>query len=309
MALDPQAEALRSALEAAGGPAIEDTSVPFARQLAMGFVEMQGEPELVDEVRDILVPGPAGDLPVRVYVPQGSEGAPLVVYFHGGGWVLGNTELVDRPCRRLANATGAVIASVEYRLAPETKFPGAADDAYAVTKWLATHASEFGADSQRIVVAGDSAGGNLAAVTALDVRDRGDPDLALQVLIYPVTTTPRGSPFASYADNGEGYMLTRAGMDWFWDHYVRSPADDDDPRAAPLRAKRFDGLPPALIVVAGCDPLRDEGLAYAAKLREADVPVTVNSYDGQMHGFFWLPGTIDASCQVMADVRAALSKL
>lgn len=309
MALDPQAAALLEVLNEAGAPPIEETSVPFARQMAMGFVDMQGVQEPVYGVQDVLVPGPDGELPTRVYKPVEAEGLPLLVYFHGGGWVIGNVELVDRPCRALANTAGAVVASVEYRLAPETKFPGAVEDAFAALKWLAAHAGDFGANPELVVVAGDSAGGNLAAVTALMARDQGGPSVAMQVLIYPVTGAPNGSEFASYRENGEGYLLTRAGMEWFWAHYVRSGRDDRDWRAAPLWVERVDGLPPALVIVAGYDPLRDEGIAYARKLQEAGVPVTVRRYDGQMHGFFWMPGALDASRSAMRDVADALVKL
>jgi len=309
MALDPQAEELRSLFEAQGVPPLEEMSVPFARQAVMAYTALQGEPEAVGEVRDILVPAPAGELPVRVYIPEAARGSALIIYFHGGGWVIGNLELVDRPCRSLANVAGCVVASVEYRLSPETKFPGPVDDAYAATAWLAGHASDLGADPAKVVVCGDSAGGNLAAVVAQLAKERSGPDIALQVLIYPATAGAQAPSFPSYDENGEGYLLTKAAMDWFWRNYMPDSASGTDPRAAPLQAPNLTGLPPALVIVAGYDPLRDEGLAYAQKLEEAGVKVDISRYDGQMHGFFWLQGALDAARSAMGDIAAAVSSV
>ena len=265
-------------------------------------MDMQGEPEEVAEVRDVLVPGPLGKLPVRIYVPQGDGPLPVLTYFHGGGWVIGNVEVCDRPCRSLANATGCIVASVEYRLSPETKFPGPVEDCYAAASWVAEHAGELGGDTDRVGVAGDSAGGNLAAAVALMARDRGGPRLAYQLLIYPVTAPAEGTQFQSYTDNADGYLLTRGGMEWFWQHYLADAADGENPYAAPLKAEDLGGLPPATVITCGFDPLRDEGVAYADRLEEAGVRVQRITYDDMIHGFMWLGGVIDRSRQTLQEV-------
>lgn len=308
MPLDPQAKAILDMLEQQGVPPFEEMSVPPARDAMGGFRDLQGEPEPVAAIRDVLATGPDGDLPVRVYHPAPGTSLPLFVYFHGGGWVIGNVEVADRPCRSLANATQCVIASVEYRLSPETKFPGPAEDCYSATRWLAAHAGELGADSARVVVGGDSAGGNLAAVVALMARDRGGPPLAHQVLLFPVTAPARGTTFASYQENADGYLLTRAGMEWYWDHYLRSPEDAASAYASPLNAASLSGLPPAMVVTAEFDPLRDEGRAYARRLEEAGVKVTSRHYDGLIHDFLLMGGAIDRARQLVAEIGDELRK-
>jgi acetyl esterase len=308
LTLDAQAETVRGLQASLNLPPLEDLPVDQAREAAMGIVAMQGEPEPVEEITQLEVPGPAGAIPVRVYLPANAEGRPLVVYFHGGGWVIGSIELLDRPCRALANITGCAVASVEYRLAPEHKFPAAVEDAYAATVWLAAHANDFGADSRRIVVAGDSAGGNLAAVTSIVARDQGGPQLALQVLHCPVTAAPTHG-FSSYEEVGEGYMLTRSNMLWFWDHYTSGADDAANPLAAPLQSPDLSRLRRALIMVAGYDPLRDEGLAYAERLSQAGVPVELHRYDGQMHDFFWIMGAVDAAREAMGEIAKAIASL
>jgi len=308
MTLHPQAEALLSALAEEGRPSVEELSITAAREQTAAIRDVQGEPADVAGVVDLLVPGGAGHLPVRVYRP-GLDGGPrpLLVYFHGGGWVTGGLELVDRPLRRLANATGAVLANVEYRLAPETPFPGAAEDAYASVVALHERAAELGADPERLAVAGDSAGGNLAAVAALMARDRGGPRIGSQILMYPVTAPAQGSPFASYRENADGYLLTRASMLYYWDTYLADPTDAADPYAAPLNGTDLSGLPPALILTAQYDPLRDEGEAYGRRLREAGVPVTAERYPGMIHGFFWFPGVFDAFDRAVHDIAGELT--
>nr|WP_294544304.1 alpha/beta hydrolase [uncultured Rhodopila sp.] len=308
MPVNPQVRALLDEFEKQGLPPFDQMSVTRARVVALGFRDLQGEPENLGEVRDILVPGPAGALPVRLYHPAPGQALPLVVYFHGGGWVIGDLEIVDKPCRALANASHCVVASVNYRLSPETKFPGPAEDCYAATKWLAEHAHAIGANGRFVAVAGDSAGGNLAAVVALMARDRGGPALSYQVLIYPVTAPAAGTQSASYQENADGYLLTKGSMEWFWDHYLTAPDDGKNPHAAPLHAADLSRLPPAMVITAEFDPLRDEGLAYTKRLQEAGVSVNAVHYPGLIHGFFWLAGALDAGKELIAAIGDELRK-
>ncbi|MGK5114517.1 alpha/beta hydrolase [Geodermatophilus sp. CPCC 205506] len=308
MPVDPQVQALLAAMEAQGAPDISQLSVSQARDMANSFREMQGDLVQVAAVGDRTVPGPAGSLPVRIYRPNGSpRGA--IVYFHGGGWVIGNIEVVDAPCRALADATGCVVVSAQYRLAPESAYPAAADDCYAVTAWVAEHIDELGTEPPGLVVAGDSAGGNLAAVVALMARDRGGPAIALQALIYPVTDLA-SMETDSYRDNGEGYLLTADTMRWFRDHYVPDEARRSEPYASPARAEDLSGLPPAFVATMEFDPLRDEGERYAELLQKAGGTATVRRYDGQIHGLFWLGGMCDRYSGLIEDlakeVKAAL---
>jgi acetyl esterase len=234
-------------------------------------------------VVDRTIPGPGGDLPVRIYTPAGDGPLPVLVYFHGGGWVVGNIDSVDHVCRDLGHDAGCVVVSVAYRRAPEHRFPAAAEDAYAATLWAARNAAELGGDPEGIAVGGDSAGGNLAAVAALMARDRGGPKLLFQLLLWPIIDFAFDTP--SYRECAEGYLLTRAEMRWFWDHYLASEADGRHPYASPIRAESLGGLPPALVLTAEFDPLRDEGEAYAARLAEAGVRATAVRMDGTIHGF------------------------
>lgn len=306
MALHAEARALLDEFEKQGLPPFEQLGPTQARVIALGFRDLQGEAQPVGEVRDILVPGPAGNLPVRLYHPAPGKARPLVVYFHGGGWVIGDVELVDKPCRALANASGCVVASVNYRLSPESKFPAPAEDCYQATKWLAEHAQEIGARPGTLAVAGDSAGGNLAAAVALMARDRGGPKLAYQLLIYPVTAPAKGTRSASYTENADGYLLTRAGMEWFWDHYLAQAEDGRNPYASPLFAEDLRGLPPAMVVTAEFDPLRDEGRAYAKRLAEAGVAVREAHYADMIHGFFWMAGALERGRELTAEIGREL---
>ena len=308
MPINPQVQALLDEFEKQGLPPFEKMGVTQARVVTLGFRDLQGEPENIAETRDILVPGPAGMLPVRLYHPAPGKPLPLVVYFHGGGWVIGDIEIVDRPCRALANASQCVVASVNYRLSPETKFPGPVEDCYAATNWLAGHASDIGADGRFVAVSGDSAGGNLAAAVSLMARDRGGPALSYQLLIYPVTAPAAGTASASYQQNAEGYLLTKASMEWFWDHYLAAPDDGKNPYASPLLAPDLRNLPPAMVITAEFDPLRDEGQAYAQRLREAGVSVKTSYYDGMIHGFFWMAGALDRGKELIAEIGTELRK-
>ncbi|MEI5100788.1 alpha/beta hydrolase [Streptomyces sp. PmtG] len=259
-------------------------------------------PPPVGSVADRLVPGPPGapELPVRVYLPEPGTGGfpaarPTVVFFHGGGWALCGLDTHDAIARELCRGARAAVVSVDYRLAPEHPFPAAVDDAYAAVVWAAGHLAELGGEDGALVVAGDSAGGNLATVAALTARAAGGPDIALQVLVYPAVDARQGA--ASFATNAEGYFLTRAHCHWFRAQYLGTHASPDDPRVSPLLAD-LTGLPPAHIVTAGCDPLCDEGRAYAARLRGAGVRVTEGRHPGMFHGFFGFP-------ELLADARAA----
>jgi acetyl esterase len=267
-----------------------------------------GTPEAVASVADHLIPGPGGDIPVRVYVPEGSAPRPALVYFHGGGWVICNLDTHDVVCRALARRAGAVVVSVDYRLAPEHPFPAAVDDCYAATAWVAANAQELGVDPERVCVGGDSAGGNLAAVVSLRSRDEQGPAIALQAMVYPVTDL---SSFEteSYVEFATDHQLTRPMMEWFRNHYVPNAADWLHPYASPLLAPDLSRLPPALVITAECDPLRDEGEAYARRLEQAGVPVTCTRYAGMIHPFFSLSGAIpralDAIQQFADAVKSA----
>ena len=252
--------------------------------------------------------GPAGPLRLRIYTPKADSPYPLVAFFHGSGFVLCSLDTHDGMCRNLCAGADCVIMSVDYRLAPEHKFPAGLDDCVAATRWAIEHARKFGADPARTVVAGDSAGGNLAAATALRLRDENGPALRSQLLIYPVTDyhTP-GTP--SYAENAEGYGLTRDTMKWFWGHYLTDAAEAANPYAAPLRAADLRGLPPALVQTAEYDPLRDEGDLYAARLRETGVPLVLSRWAGMNHGFLFWVGVVDRAALAMAEAAAWLRRV
>lgn len=304
MPLDPQAQALLDQFQALGGQPLSSMSVADARRAMEMMASMRPEPPPINSAVERRIPGPAGQIPVRVYTPAAAPPLPLLVYFHGGGWVLGGLETHDGTCRELASGTGCVVVSIDYRLAPEHKFPAAADDCFAATQWVAAHARDLGGDATRLAVGGDSAGGNLAAVVAQMGRDRGGPPIVFQLLIYPATVAAFDTP--SYRDNAEGYLLTTGDMRWFWNHYLNGTADAENPYASPLRAKSLAGLPPALVVTAEFDPLRDEGEQYARRLEAAGVPTRSTRYQGMIHGFFGMTSLID---KAKAAVREACGDL
>jgi acetyl esterase len=264
----------------------------------------------VDEVRDIIIPGPAGEIAARVYCPQGTAGhgdLPVMVYFHGGGWVIGSIKTHDRVCRYMANAAKAVVVSVDYRLAPEHKFPAGFEDCLAAVTWVSAHGGEIGADARHLAVAGDSAGGNLAAALTHWCRDHGGPHIAYQILIYPVTD-PLEAGYASRSRYSEGYFLEQSMIDWFLAQYVSSPVDGGNILVSPLRAENFAGLPPAFITTAGLDPLCDEGKAYADKLSAAGVPVTYRCHEQMIHGFITMGGLIPDARHAMNEAAHAFRK-
>lgn len=270
------------------------------------------EPIPVAGVEDWLVQGPedAPEVPVRIYRPLDAEAVPgVVVFYHGGGFVLCGLDSHDRFCRTMANAAGVIVVSVDYRRAPDTRFPGAAQDAYAVLRWVADNAESLGGDPDRIAVAGDSAGGNLATVAAITARDNGGPDLIFQLLMYPMLDPACDS--RSHTDNADGYFTTAAHIRWYWQQYLGSDAEKSDPYANPMIAD-LTGLPPAHIATAEFDPLRDEDETYGRLLRDAGVETEIQRWDGTIHGFmtmaFHLPETQRANATAFAALRRALSR-
>ncbi len=280
MTLDADVAALLDALSTADAPALSDGTVEEARRNY--DAAPKPPPDALVRVEDRTIPGPAADMPVRLYAGSTDADLPVVAFFHGGGWVLSSVDGHDALARRIAARADVLVVSVEYRLAPEHPFPAPHDDCWAATAWLADHADEIGGDASRLAVCGDSAGGNLAAGVAIRARDKG-LRLALQALIYPCIDD-RQEPYPSMTENGEGYFLTAADMTWFWDRFV-PPGDRDDPRAVPARAADLSGLAPAYVQTAEYDPLRDEGEAYATRLEAAGVPTEVVRYPGVVHGF------------------------
>ena len=270
------------------------------RALIASFPRPAGES--VGEVVNRNLPGPAGEVPVRIYSPAAGL-LPALLWFHGGGWAFGSLDSADFVCRGIANRAGCRVISVGYRLAPEAKFPAAVDDCFAITKWIADHAADLQVDADRIAVGGDSSGGNLAAVVAQLARDHRGPSLAFQALVYPITD--HSFDTRSYRDYGDGYFLTRDAMVWLWNHYLEKAADGNSPLASPLRATTLAGLPPAIVITAEFDPLRDEADAYAARLRADDVSVELVRYESQIHGFFG-NAMIDDGISALDRVGAAL---
>jgi acetyl esterase len=308
MALSPESRRVLDVFAEIGSPPVETMTPAEARadrariaDAAMAFASPVVE---LPRVEDRCIAAQGRDIPVRIYWPANEGPMPALVYFHGGGWVLGTLDSVDRSCRALAAASGCVVVSVDYRLAPEHKFPAAVEDAFDATSYVARHASELGVDPKRLAVGGDSAGGNLAAVCALLARDRGGPAIAFQLLIYPATDCEDDS--ASAREFAEGHRLTRGGIRWFWGHYLAQPEDGRDACASPYNAASLAGLPPAFVITAECDPIRDEGEKYAARLAAAGVAVRLKRYEGAIHGFFQMATAIPSGAEAIADAAAAL---
>ncbi len=297
MPLDADVQALLG--RAAGQPRLETLDVATARRLFEARPRPPA-PEL-GRVEDRRIEGPGGPLRLRIYTPaDGAAPRPLLVYFHGSGFVLCSLDTHDGICRNLCAGSGFVVVSVDYRLAPDAKFPAGLDDCLCATRWAEGAAAELGTVEGWLVIGGDSAGGNLAAAVALRCRDEGGPALAGQLLVYPVTDHD-GAAYPSVAENAEGYGLTAAGMRWFWDHYLSVPADGTNPLASPMRAPDLSRLPPALVLTAQYDVLRDEGEAYAARLAAAGVPTRVTRFDGVNHGFFALTRWVARADLAMAE--------
>jgi acetyl esterase len=307
MALDPQAANVIDLVVRSGRPPYHQLTPKEARQMFRETRPASTPPApQIGAVRDLLAEGVQA-IPLRVYRPAGvadSRRLPVLVYFHGGGWVIGDLETHDVLCRQLTAEAGVSVIAVDYRVAPEHKFPAAVDDAWAATRWIAAHAADLGVDADRLAVGGDSAGGNLAAVVALLARDAGGPRIGLQILLYPVTDL--ASESQSYADLADGYMLTRDSMRWFRAQYLAKEEDAADWRVSPLRAPSLAGLPPALVLTAGYDPLRDEGEAYARRLREAGVSVDAVSFGGMIHGFLPMGRLIDTAFRGIGLIAGSL---
>src|SRR5258706_5796606 len=287
--LDPDAAAVFKAFQEPGRPPYETVPPAEARELYLkGRVVTNPEPPELKSVPPLAIPSPNGPTPARIYTPlrlrQTNGLAPCLVFFHGGGWVTGDLDSHAVVCRKLADEGGLIVISVDYRLAPEHKFPAAVDDAIAATKWIAENANKLGIDAGRLTIGGDSAGGNLAAVVAIAARDGNGPAIAGQVLIYRAIDCAMTHP--SHSEPETSILLTHSVIKWFRDHYLNGAADVGDWRASPVRAKTLIGLPPAYVLTAGADPLRDEGDEYARRLKEAGVPVTYRHFPGQFHGFF-----------------------
>ena len=306
MPLDPDAQTLLEMVRAANRPAFETIGAAEARLLFnAGRKVLAPDPMPVAETRDLAIPGPGGPIPARLYRATATGILPALVFFHGGGWVVGDIESHDTGCRHLANRAECAVVSVDYRLAPEHKFPAAVEDCLAATAWVAGNAASLGVDAGRLAVGGDSAGGNLAAVVSVLARDHGTPRIGHQLLIYPATDAAmRHESMARFA---EGYVLTRSTMRWFYEQYLRAPADAADWQASPLAAPDLSGLPPAFVLTAGYDPLCDEGDAYAARLAAAGVAVTHRRFAGQVHGFA-LNGKIIRAAETALDEAAAALK-
>jgi acetyl esterase len=309
MPLHPKVQALLTAQRLSGAPALQTLTPERARaDLRAQVPAVSGPIAEVARVEDRSVPGVAGAVPIRLYTPPGSGPFPGLVYFHGGGFVIGDLDTHDPLCRQIAVRTGAIVCAVHYRLAPEYPFPAAADDALAVARWFLAHAEDVGADRDRLFVMGDSAGGTLATVTARALREQPNPHLRGQVLIYPITDHVDAGA-ASYAEFADGYGLTREGMRWFMRHYIADPADATDPRVCPLRMPNLRGLPPAFVVTAEYDVLRDEGERYAERLREDGVDVTLERAAGLHHGFIRLFGILEEPGQWIDRVAAWMRRI
>ncbi len=306
MALDPQAQFILDFIAQEGQPDFSQITPGQARALSAARPPLPGPPV---RTQDLAIDGAGGKIPLRLYYPEAAGPLPAIVYFHGGGFVIGTLDGHDGLCASLAVETDCCVVSVGYRLAPEHKYPAATLDAYTALSWVHENADDIGVDHRRLAVAGDSAGGNLATVAARQSMERRGPALRMQVLFYPVTDL-RNLDTPSYLEFAEGHMLTRATMAWFRDHYLQDPSQVADPSVSPLASDALSGMPPALVVTAECDPLRDEGAAYAEALSAVGVKATHRCYDGMIHAFVSLAPFIDAGKRALsesaADLRRAL---
>ena len=307
MPLDPQVQIILQQETERGLPPYNELSPLEARQQMLSL-SPPVDPELsVRKVDDLRISGPLNEIPIRLYYPEGTSPYPVIVYFHGGGWVIGNLETHNAICHALAKTSGCLVAAVDYRLAPEHRYPAAIEDAYAATSWICKNASRIQADPLRMAVMGESAGGALATVVSMMARDQDDRRIALQVLVYPVTDNNFNT--SSYLNYGEGYSLTRDLMIWFWNHYLGNKENAGQPYASPLRAENLSNLPDALILTAEYDPLCDEGESYAKKLQKSGVNVTLTRYDGMIHGFFRMTSKLDKAKGALTQVTDEIKRI
>ena len=306
--LDPQVKALLDQMAAANQPAFHSQSPTDARKAMEAMLTVLGPGPAVHKVEDCKIPGPASEIPLRVYTPAGKPNG-ILMYFHGGGWVVGDLASHDYVCRVFTNETGCVVVAVDYRLAPEHKFPAGPDDCYAAAQWVSKNAASLGSDADHIAVGGDSAGGNLAAVVSLMARNRGGLRIRHQMLIYPATDAAMDTP--SYKEfTADGFVLSKLDMEWFWNYYIPNAKDRENPYASPARARDLKNLPPAHIITASHDPLRDEGEAFAELLKKSGNKVKVKRYEGVVHGFVSLQAAIDqgktATRELSEELKASL---
>lgn len=307
MPIDPEAAMFLSQLVDNPFDNMETMTPELFRAAHVPIAQLGGPPEDVGRLEDRMIPGPDGAIPVRIYTPVGATSpSPALVYFHGGCFVAGTLDMEDSPCRALANSGRCVVVSVQYRLAPENKFPAAVEDAYAATLWVAANADTMSIDSKRIAIGGHSAGGNLAAVVAQLAKRRGSPAVAFQLLVFPITDLSSEAP--SRRENAKGYLLTKDMLDWSTRQYLRTEADARMAAASPLVEPDLKGLPPALVVTAEYDPLRDEGERYAEKLRQAGVAADVRRFSGAIHAFFILGGVMEQGKQAIQEASVALRR-
>ena len=302
MSLDPQIEILLGLAKKANLPEVWQLTPDQGREQYLTRVNKLKFGEPIFRAEDRRIPGPGSDIPIRIYTPRElktAEKLPVLMWFHGGGFVIGSLDTHDSVCRMLANQADCIVVAVDYRLAPESKFPAAVEDGQAALKWVALHAVEFGGDASCMAVGGDSAGANLATVMAILARDAAHPKLAFQLLVYPCVAPEPET--ASHHKFREGYILSRNSITWFYRQYLRNPRDAKDFRFAPLLLDDLSGLPPSLIIVAGYDPLRDEGIDYAKRLIEAGNRVRLSNYEGMVHGFYLMGGAVDAARRAVAE--------
>jgi acetyl esterase len=305
--LDTRTQWLLNLIARTGRPPLQELPVPEARaEYAMSMHVLGGRKQPIGELVERTIPGPGGRIPIRIYRPEHAATRPrgILVYLHGGGWTIGDVASYDKPCRYLAAKSGCIIVSVGYRLSPESKFPAAIEDCLAAFRWVVEHAAALGGRADCIAIGGDSAGGNMATVCSMLLRDAGGPKPAFQLLIYPATDLLEHRP--SYQSCGQDFLLTIPMMQWFRGHYLSSEAEAADPRVSPLLATDLANLPPAFLCTAGFDPLRDEGKAYAEKLHAAGVPVIYRNFESLIHGFVGFTGTIAAAARAMDEIAFAL---
>jgi acetyl esterase len=303
MALHPQVEGLLAQMAADGAPPISSLTIVEARAMPANLVALGGDPPAVASVRDVSMPVDGGSISLRVYTPLGDGPHPVTVFFHGGGWVIGDLDSHDPLCRDLCAGSSSVVVAVDYRMAPEHRFPVAPNDCFAAVRWVADHADELGVDADRLAVCGDSAGGNLSAVVTQMARQAGGPSIAFAALIYPATDMTDES--GSIVENGSGYFLEKNDMDWFMGHYLTAE-QRHDPLASPALAADLAGLPAAFVAVCEYDPLRDQGIAYAEKLEAAGVTTELKVYAGLIHAAANMPAVLDGGRELVDDVADRL---